>query len=187
MKKKIIILLVILSFIAWGCSSTNQALRFKKEYESLNGKVSKNGITYRKVIIDRNNPYKKESVENISKMIKEKKTFYLYLGSKKDNWSRSVIEKSIQTAYENEIDTIYYVEFNSNKEKELLSTILDDKKISIPVFIYIEKGKIVREKTGISNKQKDATSKLTESILDDEENIFNELFSSVCEEEKPCE
>ena len=186
MKIKVILLMVMLSFITCSCNTTNQALIFKKEYESLNGKVD-NNVTYRKVSIDKDNPYKKVSSKDISKMIKEKKSFYLYFGNKKDNWCRSVIEKSIQVAKENSIDSIYYVNIDGNKEKELLSDILDDKKISIPAFIYIEKGKVVKEITGISDKQKDATSKLTESILQDDENIFNELFSSVCEEEKPCE
>ena len=51
-----------------------------------------------------------------------------------------------------------------------------EKRIYAPNFIYVEKGKPIKLVEGISDKQKDSREELTEEILKDEEEIFNEFF-----------
>lgn len=50
------------------------------------------------------------------------------------------------------------------------------KRIYAPNFIYVENGKAIRLVTGISDKQSDSREELTEEILKDEEEAFNEFF-----------
>ena len=57
-----------------------------------------------------------------------------------------------------------------------------EKRIYAPTFFYISKGKAVRMTTGISDSQKDAREELTEEILKDEEQKFDDFFINVCDE-----
>ncbi|MBQ8891745.1 MAG: hypothetical protein IJ068_02650 [Bacilli bacterium] len=109
MKKKVILMLVVLSFIVVGCSKNTYGLDFKKEYESLNGETNKSGKAHRVLDIDEDNPYIKVDTSDILKRIDNKETFYVYFGDKLCPWCRSVIEKSIEVAKEANIDKIYYV------------------------------------------------------------------------------
>lgn len=92
-----------------GCFNSKEALEFKKEYESLNGKTNSSGKKHRTISIDKNNPYIKITQKDIVKKIENKETFYLYIGDPKCPWCRSVIEQSIKSAKEYNIDEIYYI------------------------------------------------------------------------------
>ncbi|MBR1817683.1 MAG: hypothetical protein IJ772_02425 [Bacilli bacterium] len=52
--------------------------------------------------------------------MENKETFYVYFGDKLCPWCRSVIEKSIQVAKENNIKTIYYVPIWDDEGNEIL-------------------------------------------------------------------
>jgi len=59
---------------------------------------------------------------------------------------------------------------------------VDEKRIYIPLFVYIAKGVPVRSTGGISDKQTDSREELTEEILKDEETLFEDFFINVCDE-----
>ncbi len=52
-----------------------------------------------------------------------------------------------------------------------------EKRIFAPNFIYVDGGVAKKLVEGISNKQNDSREELTEEMLKDEENIFNDFFS----------
>lgn len=52
-----------------------------------------------------------------------------------------------------------------------------EKRIFAPNFVYVKKGKPVKLVEGISDKQTDSREELTDEMLKDEEEQFNELFS----------
>ena len=114
MKKVIsLILILVITITLTACDSeknNKDALSFKKEYESLNGKKNKKGTEYRELDIDDENSYVKVSAEKIVEMINNKGTFYLYVGDSMCPWCRSVLEKSIEVARDNDIEKIYYIE-----------------------------------------------------------------------------
>ncbi len=233
MKKKIItiLILLIIPLTLVGCTKTKtseDAIAFKTDYESLNGKKNKNGKEYRKISISKNNPIVITDAKTIIEMIENGESFYVYFGSKLCPWCRSVIEKAIEIANENEIDKIYYVDIwddegneilrdkytlDEDKEQALanegteeyfkllgyLNDILPDytyaanknggdklevqeKRIYVPLFVYISKGKPIRETSGLSEKQKDSREKLTKEVLKDEEQLFDDFFINVCDE-----
>ena len=218
----ILIITVLLTLTACNKEKNNKdAIEFKNEYESLNGKKNKKGTEYRKLSIDEDNPYIKTTAEEVVKMIDNKETFYLYVGDSMCPWCRSVLEKSIEVARDNDIEKIYYIEIwddegteilrdkysledgkitkvsdGTKAYKELLKkfdkvlsdyTLTDEdgekvevgeKRIYAPNFFYIENGKVVKMIEGISDKQTDPLQKLTDEILEDEEEQFEELFKS---------
>ena len=59
---------------------------------------------------------------------------------------------------------------------------IDEKRIYLPTFIYIAKGKPIRATGGISDLQTDSRQELTNEILQDEEKQFDDFFISVCDD-----
>ena len=123
MKKKVFLILILfISLLVTGCSANNKdALKFKEEYEKINGdKTSYSDNKYRTLKIDKNNPYVYSSAKEILEKINNKETFYVYFGSSYCPWCRSVIEKSIESAQKNNIKKIYYVDIWNGFHNEIL-------------------------------------------------------------------
>ena len=216
----ILIFIAILVLTACNKEKTNEeAIKFKEEYESLNGEKNKRGKEYRTLDIDDDNPYVKVSAEEIVEKINEKETFYLYVGDSMCPWCRSVLEKSIEVARDNDVEKIYYVEIWDDEGNEILRdkyeysdgkinkvsdgtksyeellkqfdkvlsdyTLKDEnnneievgeKRIFAPNYFYVEDGKVEKMIEGISEKQTDPYAELTDEILEDEEELFQEFF-----------
>lgn len=67
-----------------------------------------------------------------------------------------------------------------NKDGEEIN--VNEKRIYLPNFIYIAKGKPIRMTTGISELQTGSRDELTKEILLDEEKKFDDFFINVCDE-----
>lgn len=228
--KKIIFLLIPVIFIlsVTACTKNGDAIAFKNDYESLNGKTNNNGLEYRAVTIPKNNPFIITTAKEIVSKIENKETFYVYFGSKLCPWCRSVIEKATEIANANEISKVYYVDVWDSEGNETLRDkyVLDDnnkavlvndgteeyfklltyldsflpeytyaanknggakldieeKRIYLPLFIYIANGTPIRSVSGLSDLQTKSREELTKEILLDEENIFNDFFINICDE-----
>lgn len=115
MKKILLSLLIVLSvFTLTSCGEKEvknpDAIKFKEEYEKLNGEKNKNGITYREVEIDEENPFVFATAEEIQEKIDNKETFAVYFGFNSCPWCRSVITTLVEVADDLDIDKIYYVD-----------------------------------------------------------------------------
>ena len=116
----------VCAFIFCGKEKYKQsALDFKAEYEKVNGKVMINDIKYRTLDINENNPYVKVSIDEIAKKIKNGETFYVYVGDHLCPWCRSGLEKMIEVANKEGIETIYYVDFWDDEHNEILRDLYD--------------------------------------------------------------
>lgn len=222
------VIALFLVFTVTACNSkkdNSSALAFKEEYESLNGKENASGKVHRTLNIDSNNPYVKVTPKDIVEKINNNDTFYLYVGDPLCPWCRSVVEKSIEVAKENDIDKIYYIDIWDDEGTEILrdkyeiidgkltktvdgtseyyklldsfnsvlrdytltdsnnkTVVVGEKRIYAPNFFYIKNGKVVRMVSGKSAKQTDSRGELTDEILSDQEEQFNELFLEVCDD-----
>ena len=117
-KYKLIVILLIGILLFTGCSNKN-ALKFKEDYESINGKeIGEN--KYRDVSIDKDNPFVEVDAEKILDMIEKDETFYVYFGDKKCPWCRSVIEKAIEVSKDYDVNKIYYVSIWDDDFNEIL-------------------------------------------------------------------
>ena len=112
MKKNIFLLIILfITLFLTGCGKTeNDALKFKEEYESLNGTEIGSGKTARTVSISDNNPFVYKSADEIADMMMNKESFLVYFGFAKCPWCRSVLEELIKALEDNDIDKIYYVD-----------------------------------------------------------------------------
>jgi predicted bacteriocin transport accessory protein len=132
MKKKLLViaLAIVALFTLSGCAKDEpreSALSFKKEYEAVNDKVLKGDIKYRTLSIDEKNPYVKVEPKEIVEKIKNKETFYLYVGDPLCPWCRSGLEKMIEVAIKNNIKDIYYIDFWDDNHNEILRDLYEVK------------------------------------------------------------
>ena len=120
MKKILVSLLLVISlFMITGCVRQS-AKDFKKEYEDINGRTLRGDIKYRDLNIPEDNPYVKVDIDTIAEKIKNKETFYLYVGDPLCPWCRSGLEKMIEVAKKEGIEDIYYVDFWDDEHNEIL-------------------------------------------------------------------
>lgn len=138
MKNRFLVLIsmLLICFFVVGCSkeeqSNSDALKFKESYESMNGKENKYGTLYRKVSIDEDNPFIYITADELVKKLDNKESFYVYFGSNKCPWCRSVIEEAIKWAKEQGVSKVYYVEIWDEDGNEILRdkySINDDGKV----------------------------------------------------------
>lgn len=59
---------------------------------------------------------------------------------------------------------------------------INEKRIYIPLFVYIANGKPIRSTSGLSDLQEKSRDELTPEILADEEKLFDDFFINVCDE-----
>ena len=101
-------------------NSQTDGIKFKEEYEKLNGKKNDQGKKYREITIDSKNKIVYKTTEEVLDLIDKKKSFVLYFGFDTCPWCRSVIEKFIEIASLNNIDKVYYVDIWSDDHEEIL-------------------------------------------------------------------
>lgn len=229
MKSKVgLLLLIMITLTLLTACASKDAIDFKKDYESLNGVVNKNGKEHRTITIPKNNPIVISNAKEIIEKIVAGEEFYVYFGSSLCPWCRSSIEKAIEVANNNGIDKVYYVDIWDKEGNEILRdkytlddngnaikvveatdeyvTLLtyldevlpeytyaanknggdqlnvDEKRIYIPLFVYIANGKPIRSTSGLSELQESSRDELTTEILADEEQQFDDFFINVCDE-----
>ena len=118
MKKVFILFSLVFILFITGC--TSDAIKFKNEYEALNGTVNSNNQNIREVSIPKNNPFIYKTEDDIVKMIEDKETFIVYFGFAKCPWCRSVLPNLINAAKDNNVSKIYYVDvLNIRDTKEI--------------------------------------------------------------------
>ena len=103
----------------------SEGLKFKKEYEALNGKMARYNKPHRELNIPEDNPFVKVTPAEVIKKLENKEDFYLYVGDPLCPWCRSTIEQAVKSAKENDIDTIYYIDFWDDENKEILRDVYE--------------------------------------------------------------
>lgn len=86
------------------------AIKFKNEYESLNGVVNENNEKeYMKVEVDTENPIIYKSGQEILDVLKNENAI-VYFGFSSCPWCRNVVPILLEAAKESNLDKIYYVD-----------------------------------------------------------------------------
>lgn len=133
----VILLIPILIKTNIKSDTSSDAIKFKKEYEAYNDKISENGKKYLNIDIDKNNPITYSTFEEIENVITSK-TGIIYFGFPECPWCRNAVPVLIDTAKELGIEKIYY--FNA-------LDIRDQKHID-------DNGNIIVDKEGTKEYQK---------------------------------
>jgi len=154
--KKVVIVLGILFLVFMVLAViviSNDNLHFKLDYESLNNIPYENGRKI-PVSIPLNNNIKYIEGKDVLETLKTK-TGIVYFGYNSCPWCRNVIGILIETAKENQIKPIYYVDIHHaiDDVKEELKEYLDEylrvdeetgeKVLAVPDVYFIKNGKII--------------------------------------------
>lgn len=125
MKKILFLVIFLCLFLVSGCSvKETDALKFKKEYESLNGVKTDDGKhKYRKVNISKDNPMVYSTCKEINKLIDDKESFVVYFGFSKCPWCRSVVESLVEAGNKSSLGKIYYVDIEKIRDVKKLVNI----------------------------------------------------------------
>ena len=196
MKKKILVIIFLISILfITGCSNNTDNIKFKNEYESLNGRKSNDSKhKYRSVSISKKNKIKYATSKDIIDMINEGNSFVVYFGYAMNAECRSVVEELIRASVDYSIDRIYFVdshvlEGDSNYTEliYLMDEVSDDEiKISSPSVIVIINGKADKMTTGISSKLTDPYMKLTKDIKNYAYKNFKCMMNCVTDSKNVC-
>ena len=217
---KLITLFVFIVFLT-GCHNHDN-LKFKEDYESLNGKETSYNTVYRSINIDKDNPFIYSDLKHINKMIEKNKTFIVYFGANWCPWCRSILPSTIKEAKKNNIEKIYYINVRegTDENKDIRDIYSIDKKgniylshegtkeyhkflkyadkvlneysshgvdvkgtkyagqkrVGAPSFILVKKGVVTKLEEGVPSTLSDPYMDLTDEIIKDTENIFNNLY-----------
>lgn len=226
MKKKLIscllsaILLIGLSGCTYNKDNPEDAKKFKEEYEALNG-TSNDYFEYRTLELTDESLMVYSTAEEIVEKMDNGETFIVYFGAPECPWCRSVINTFMETAINNNVSKVYYVDIWDGFHVEILrdtykldeegNPVLDkkgtdayysllekldsvlkdytltdsegnkvevgEKRIFAPNFVYVKDGEAIKLVSGISENQESYNADLTEEVLNDEKEIFNEFFT----------
>ncbi len=92
------------------------AIRFKNEYEELNGQKANGDKTFLEISIPEDNPMKYAELEEIMTLLKSG-TGVIYFGRPNCPWCRNAVPVLIEAAKELEISDIYYYNVNAIKNE----------------------------------------------------------------------
>lgn len=112
MKKNIVIIVVMVALIIVAIFGINQknnndAIKFKNEYEELNGKTNDNNKEYLKVEIIKDNPMIYANYEEIMNLLNDG-TGIIYFGFPECPWCRNAVPVLLDSTKELGINKIYY-------------------------------------------------------------------------------
>lgn len=128
--KLLMILVPVLCFVGAIIAFINldkneDAIKFKEEYESLNGEIAYQDTTYSSLNISKNNPIKYSNYDELIDVINNKSGI-IYLGFPDCPWCRSAIPVLLDAANNNNINTIYYLNIKNERDSFI---VVDDKLI----------------------------------------------------------
>ena len=113
---------------------TNDSLKFKEEYESLNGKDTGYNQIYQRLDVKSYNPMLYSNYNEIFEIL-EKGTGIIYFGFPECPWCRNLVPVLVSSALESKVDKIYYLNIKEDRNTLTLT----------------KKGKIKTEKQGNEN------------------------------------
>ena len=185
---------------------TEDEVKFKEEYESLNGIEYKEDHLLKTISIVNDNNIKYVSDDEIISLL-ENGTNIIYLGWPECNWCRSVVPVLIDVAKFNEIDNVYYYNFKNvrvayendndvNKSKiyeKIVSVMGEDlisifeeesprsgeKKVLAPTVIFIKNGEYVGSHTKTVDSHIKDTDDLTEEQIIELNSIYQKYIDLI--------
>lgn len=181
----ILLIILIISLIV----AFNDNLRFKLDYESLNSIPYDNGKTI-EVKIPWNNPVEYIYQEEVLDVL-ENETGIVYFGYNSCPWCRNIIEVLLETAKEEGIDTIYYVNIHGaidGIEEELKEILYDylrensetgEKVLAVPDIYFIKDGKIIGHHISTVESYKNPYKGMNKQQKSELKKIYQELLEEI--------
>lgn len=219
MKKNIIITISILIVVAVmtlvivfmkteepKTTYTEDEVKFKEEYEKVNGIEYKEGHILKDVNINNDNNVKYVSDDEIIDVL-TKDSNVVYLGWPECNWCRTILPVLLDTLKENNIDTLYYYNFKKlrtayeeGKDEKLVSIYEDiidiigkdvstvfsedsskagEKRIVAPTVVFIKDGNYLGCHVGSVETQKNSEDDLSDKERKELEKAYQKYLDQI--------
>lgn len=121
-----VVLFLVLSFVIYEIAYPKEeitvnedGIKFKEEYEALNGKLNTNGFAYPLVEVDSVNPIEYIGIDKVLDIVKTG-TGIIYLGYPECPWCRTLVNSLMQEAKNMSLDKIYYYNPMDIRDKKVL-------------------------------------------------------------------
>ena len=112
-----LVVLVVFTFLLLVNFNRSDAIKFKQEYESLNGTIRKNdGQKYNSISISKDNPIKYIDCKEALEVLNKEKAI-IYVGANWCPWCRNAIPVLFEVADLFDVDTIYYLNLDDEKSE----------------------------------------------------------------------
>lgn len=159
----IMAILIIFGYVYINKNNTD-AVRFKAEYENLNGKNTVYNKKYTDLSIEYDNPIKYSDYDEIIDII-QNKTGIIYLGFPECPWCRNALPVLLEVAKDNNIDTIYYKNIKNDRD----SYIVENSKL---VYDLDENGEEIKGTEGYFDLLEALDDYLTDYVIEYEDKIY---------------
>ncbi len=93
---------------------------FKEAYEALNGKENASGKIHRTIQLPENHPFVETDIDTVLDLLKNGKSFYLYVGDEMCPWCRAVIETAAYKAIQYSAQEVLYLPIWDEDGNEIL-------------------------------------------------------------------
>lgn len=143
---------------------SSDAIKFKNEYETLNGEKTSSNKEYKKLSISKNNPIKYSDYDELIDII-ENKTGIIYLGFPDCPWCRSALPVLLEAAEKNNIDTIYYMNIKNERD----SYTIEDGKLT---YALDKEGKEIKGTKGYFKLLKALDKYLSDYVINFEDKDY---------------
>jgi len=154
-------------------------VRFEREYEKLNNKMTSDGREYPFVDVPSDNVIRYSSYEELVKIIDNKDDAVIYLGNNACLYCRTVVQVLLDVSSNTEIDKIYYIDVRNESSKvgKIVEVIGDkiignNKNLELPLVLFIVDGRVVSFKIGTFVSHKDPYKKLNDTQLSALTNVY---------------
>lgn len=179
----IVVLLIVSSIISnedrdkLMVNVSEEEVQFKDEYEAMNNVKTSEGKIYPKVKIPADNKMKYIAIEEIINIMENGGNAVVYFGESTCLYCRSAVQVLIDTAKTTDLDVIYYLQHDEVEIDDNYNKLMDmmgdyylsvneetgEKRITIPLVIFIADGKIVSSNIGTLFSQTDPYTPLDDS------------------------
>lgn len=203
-KYKYLLFLLVFMIILTGCSKKEMtdSIKFKEEYESLNGKTNDNNKKYKTLNISEDNNIIYSSVDEIINIL-ESGTGVIYFGFPECPWCRNAVPVLLDAADETGSDIYYFNALSIRDTKELdedgnvittkegtdkyykILELLGDnadiysglndesiKRLYFPTVVFVLDGEVLYHHTGTLDSQEDPYISLTDDQKEELLNIY---------------
>lgn len=111
----IVIIVAIVGIMLLGKKEVTDAMKFKEEYESLNGTIRKSdGHLYNDIKVSEVNPIKYVNAKEVVEKLKNENAI-VYFGANWCPYCRNAVPVLLEVARARNIDTIYYIYLDNDK------------------------------------------------------------------------
>ena len=175
-------------------TATEDAKRFKEEYEALNGTVRESdGETYNTVSIPEENPIVYITLEQYLDVINSEEESYIYMSSPDCPYCRATVGTLLEVLKDLGVEKLYYYDLgssmtfeNEEQKDEIVNTLIEKGFVTrkedgteswrIPLIAKTKGGEVLAKNIGTGISYNEGQSKYSELTEEQKQEVYNQYY-----------